>query len=62
MPGNSGEAQILEYDGTLYVINGANDVFALSVDTGKILWSYRGQSRAKGGQSFRPREPRRCYR
>ncbi len=27
-PSNSGQAQILHYDGTLYVINGANDVFA----------------------------------
>ena len=26
------------YDGTIYVITGANDVFALSVETGAILW------------------------
>src|SRR6185437_13790862 len=36
-PGNSGQAQILEYDGTLYVSNGANDVFAMDVPTGRTL-------------------------
>src|SRR3954452_1372615 len=34
LPNNSGQAQILHYEGTLYVINGANDVFALDVDSG----------------------------
>src|SRR5687768_6216240 len=42
-PNNSGQAQILHHQGTLFVINGANDVFALDVDTGAILWTYRGQ-------------------
>src|SRR5262245_39568506 len=37
----SGEAQPLVYRGVLYVVTGANDVFALSVDTGAILWEYR---------------------
>ena len=32
-PNNSGQAQILHYDGTLYVINGANDVYAIDVDS-----------------------------
>ena len=41
-PSNSGQAQILHYEGTLYVINGANDVFALDVDSGAILWTYHG--------------------
>jgi len=40
-PGNSGQAQILTYDGVLYVSNGASDVFAMDVETGRILWSYR---------------------
>jgi quinohemoprotein ethanol dehydrogenase len=40
-PGNSGQTQILEYDGTLYVSNGANDVVAIDVLTGRTLWAYR---------------------
>ncbi|MGH8260004.1 MAG: PQQ-binding-like beta-propeller repeat protein, partial [Steroidobacteraceae bacterium] len=40
-PGNSGQTQILEYDGTLYVSNGADDVVAIDVPTGRIRWAYR---------------------
>jgi quinohemoprotein ethanol dehydrogenase len=36
----SGEAQPLVYQGVVYVITGADDVFAISVDSGEILWSY----------------------
>jgi quinohemoprotein ethanol dehydrogenase len=36
----SGEAQPIVYDGTIYVSTGADDVFALSVETGEILWGY----------------------
>ena len=36
----SGEAQPLVYDGVVYIATGADDVFAISVDTGEILWSY----------------------
>jgi quinohemoprotein ethanol dehydrogenase len=36
----SGEAQPLVYEGVIYVITGADDVFAISVDSGAILWSY----------------------
>lgn len=39
-PQYSGQAQILEYEGTLFIITGANDVFALDVETGEILWNY----------------------
>jgi alcohol dehydrogenase (cytochrome c) len=46
---NSGQAQILAYAGTLYVINGANDVFALDVETGAILWTYRGNPDPRAG-------------
>jgi quinohemoprotein ethanol dehydrogenase len=37
----SAEAQPLEYQGVIYVATGADDVFAVSVDTGKILWEYQ---------------------
>jgi quinohemoprotein ethanol dehydrogenase len=37
-PQYSGEAQPIVHDGVIYVITGADDVFALSVDTGEILW------------------------
>ena len=49
LPNNSGQAQILHYEGTLYVINGANDVFALDVDSGAILWTYHGNPDPKAG-------------
>jgi alcohol dehydrogenase (cytochrome c) len=39
-PQYSGFAQPIVYDGVAYVSTGANDVFALSIDTGAILWEY----------------------
>src|SRR5436305_3330477 len=39
-PQYSGFAQPLVYDGVAYVSTGANDVFALSIETGEILWQY----------------------
>src|SRR6185503_18375596 len=39
----SGEAQPIVYDGVVYIVTGADDVFALSVDTGAILWSYEAK-------------------
>jgi alcohol dehydrogenase (cytochrome c) len=39
-PKYSGSAQPLVHDGTVYVITGENDVFALSVKTGQILWKF----------------------
>jgi quinohemoprotein ethanol dehydrogenase len=36
----SGQAQPLVYDGVIYIPTGANDVFALSADTGEILWTH----------------------
>ena len=39
-PQYSGEAQPIVYDGTAYVATGADDVFALSIETGEILWQY----------------------
>jgi alcohol dehydrogenase (cytochrome c) len=37
----SGEAQPVVHDGTIYIVTGADDVFALSVKSGSILWSYK---------------------
>ena len=39
-PPYSGEAQPIVYGGVIYVPTGADDVFALSVETGEILWVY----------------------
>ncbi len=36
----SGQAQPIVYDGVIYVATGANDVFAVSVETGEILWTH----------------------
>jgi quinohemoprotein ethanol dehydrogenase len=36
----SAEGQALEYEGTIYISDGADDVFALDASTGKILWTY----------------------
>ena len=37
----SGEAQPLIHEGTIYIVTGADDVSAVSVKTGKILWQYQ---------------------
>ncbi len=39
-PRDGNQGQILEYKGVVYVQTGENDVFAISVDTGKVLWKY----------------------
>jgi alcohol dehydrogenase (cytochrome c) len=36
----SGEAQPIVYDGVLYIITGADDVFAIDIETGERLWKY----------------------
>jgi alcohol dehydrogenase (cytochrome c) len=36
----SGEAQPIVHDGVVYVVTGADDVFAIGVDSGRILWRY----------------------
>jgi alcohol dehydrogenase (cytochrome c) len=43
----SGEAQPIVYDGVVYIVTGADDVFALAVETGAILWSYEANLDAK---------------
>ena len=37
----SAEAQPIVHQGVMYVPTGADDVFAVSVDTGKVLWRYQ---------------------
>ena len=37
----SGEAQPVVHDGTIYIVTGADDVFALSVKSGRMLWNYK---------------------
>lgn len=39
-PQHSGQSEPLVYDGVIYQATGQNDVFAISVDTGEILWKY----------------------
>jgi alcohol dehydrogenase (cytochrome c) len=39
----SAESQPLVYDGVIYVPTGEDDVFAISADTGKILWKHAGK-------------------
>jgi alcohol dehydrogenase (cytochrome c) len=37
----SGEAQPIVHEGVIYIVTGADDVFAVSVKTGKILWKHQ---------------------
>ena len=37
---HSGQAQPLVYQGVIYMVTGNDDVFALDVETGAILWNY----------------------
>lgn len=39
-PQHSGQGEPLIYEGIIYQATGENDVFAISVDTGEILWKY----------------------
>jgi quinohemoprotein ethanol dehydrogenase len=39
----SAEAQPLVHDGTIYVVTGADDVFAVDVETGDIRWRYEAE-------------------
>ena len=40
-PQHSGEAQPIVYDGVIYLVTGANDVFAIDVASGERLWKYQ---------------------
>jgi len=37
----SGEAQPIVHEGVAFIVTGADDVFAISVKTGQILWKYQ---------------------
>ncbi len=37
----SGEGQPVVYQGVVYIVTGADDVFAISVKTGEIAWKYK---------------------
>ena len=37
---HSGQGQLLAYEGTIYAITGNDDVFAISIATGQVLWEY----------------------
>ena len=39
-PQMSAQGQLLAYEGVLYSITGENDVFAIDVESGEILWEY----------------------
>jgi quinohemoprotein ethanol dehydrogenase len=39
----SAEAQPIVYEGVMYVVTGADDVFAVDVETGKKLWVYEAK-------------------
>ena len=39
----SGQAQPIVHAGVIYIVTGADDVFAVSVETGKILWTYEAK-------------------
>lgn len=49
---NSGEAQPLVHKGVIYNITGDNDVFAVSVKSGKILWTYKANFPSTLGRSI----------
>ena len=42
-PKYSGEAPPVEYKGVIYYVTGADDTFAVSVKSGKILWVHKGE-------------------
>ena len=39
----SGQSQPLVYDGVIYIVTGADDVFAVDVRSGQMLWTYEAR-------------------
>ena len=57
----SGEAQPVFYQGIVYIVTGADDVFATSLTTGEALWKYHAELKVSGvtrlatsARTFRP--------
>ncbi len=44
-----GRRRSMAYEGVLYAVNGANDVFAFDVETGTIRWRYEGKPDTRAG-------------
>ena len=40
-PRAGNQAQPIVYDGVIYIMTGENDAFAVSLETGKVLWEYK---------------------
>ena len=40
-PRSGNQAQPIVHDGVVYIMTGENDAFAVSVDTGEVLWEYK---------------------
>jgi alcohol dehydrogenase (cytochrome c) len=43
----SGEASPIVHDGVIYIVTGANDVFAIRVESGETLWTYKANLEQK---------------
>ena len=46
-PRSGNQAQPIVYDGIVYIQTGENDAFAVSLDSGKVLWEYKANVDAK---------------
>jgi len=42
-PQYSGQAQPLIYEGVLYIVTGQDDVFAIDIASGELIWNYQAQ-------------------
>jgi alcohol dehydrogenase (cytochrome c) len=40
-PRAGNQAQPIVYDGVVYIMTGENDAFAVSIETGRVLWQYK---------------------
>jgi alcohol dehydrogenase (cytochrome c) len=49
-PTHNNQGQPLIHEGVLYIGTGENDVFAIAIDTGKLLWTYKAKLEPKNVQ------------